>query len=132
MPTNKIYKDVDFFWVAQNISMANGNAEAIIKAIELDSELFQKYEIMDYSLLLLIDIVEEGTESAESSINYLRIEDYEVQIGIIDFLQSYSSVKKLHTTINTLRADYTKNSCVPPDLYRTRFLDMVRFIFFKN
>ena len=132
MPKDKIYKDVDLFWVGEIISLDNEDAEAITLSLELDSKLFEEYGIMDYSMLLLIETVEQNTKVSANSINCFQMKDYEMRIGIIDFLQSYSTSKKLHTTINTIRTDFTLNSCVPPDIYRKRFIEMVKSIFFKD
>ena len=129
MPRDTIYKDVDFYSVGQIINLPSETASEIIRSLELDSKLFENYEVMDYSLLLIIETDKQKMNIEFNSIRSIKFEDYQMCIGIIDFLQSYSSMKKLHATINTLGGDYTKNSCVAPDLYRKRFLEMTKYIF---
>ena len=130
MPRDKIYKDLDFLLIGKSIDLSNDANEIIARVLELDSEMLERYEIMDYSLLLLIDKVNETNKDLLKRKNYFCLTDSIVRVGIIDYLQCYSSRKKLETRINSLRLDESNNySCIPPDLYRRRFLDMVKNIF---
>ena len=131
MPRDKIYKDLDFLLLAKTFTLSSDASERITRSLELDSELLESYEIMDYSLLLLFERVREKHNRLLTEKNYFFFEGYIVRIGIIDYLQGYSSRKRLETTINTLRSDESNNfSCIPPDLYKKRFLEMVKNIIY--
>ena len=128
MPRNKIYKDIDFFRLKKTI----GISQRVIESIEIDSGLLEKFEIMDYSLLVIIETISEKNQGVLKFKNAIKFQDYIIRIGIIDFLQGYTSRKRIEKTINTLRLDDTNSfSCVPPDIYRRRFLDMIRDAFYK-
>ena len=130
MPRDMIYKDLDFVKFVRYIELSDEVADDIFSSLELDLELLENYEIMDYSMLLLIEEPEEGSDGLMNSFRYFKYEEYVGCIGIIDYLQCYSARKKLEATINVLRTRQTKDySCVPPDTYKSRFIDMIQIVF---
>ena len=133
MPRNKIYKDLDFSGAIGSLQLVAENAKNILLSLALDTELLKSYEIMDYSMLVLIEEAEEKYENCMESYRYFKFKEYNICIGIIDYLQTYSVRKKLETKINTLKADEAENySCIPPVSYRKRFLSMARYTLGAN
>lgn len=132
MPRNTVYKDLDFCSSVRYIQLPESTAQGILRSLDQDTELLQSYELMDYSILLNIEDVEEEEVSGAQSYRCFTFQNYRFCIGIIDYLQCYSARKKFETKINTLKPnEYHKYSCIPPDSYRTRFLDMAKDIFLK-
>ena len=128
MPRGQIYKDLDFFRLGKSIDIP----EIFITSLELDSELLEKYSLMDYSLLLIISTIDDKNKGISKYKNEFKFEEFSVRLGIIDYLQCYTPKKKFEKTINSLRPDDINSfSCIPPDLYRKRFLDMIRDVFSK-
>ena len=130
MPRDKIYKDLDFTASVREIKLPENIIQRIVSSLELDSQLLETYEIMDYSMLLFIEEMTPNNEILLLSNRCFQFEEFVISIGIIDYLQGYSVRKKLETKFNALKPDQTNNySCIPPDSYRQRFLYMVNHIF---
>ena len=130
MPRGRVYKDLDYFALEKPFNFSKAITEKILETLQLDSDLLENYEIMDYSLLLMIENVEKRHHKLLQYRNYFQYEKYILRIGIIDYLQCYSSRKKVENTFNTLRLDdISSYSCIPPCSYKTRFLEMARKIF---
>ena len=129
MPKNQVYKDIDFLaCFKQNFNYKEG--KVVFNTLEIDTHLLEKYEIMDYSLLFIIEEIKNPRDSMIRSGNFLRFGNYVCVLGIIDFLQNYSYRKKLETKINKLKKEEPENySCIPPDAYRSRFLKLMFEIF---
>ncbi|OMJ71897.1 hypothetical protein SteCoe_29780 [Stentor coeruleus] len=130
MPRGKVYKDIDFENTFGKIDIENNEGPEILNSLELDTKLLEKYEIMDYSMLLLLEEANNCRNSLLHSKNCFRSGELIGNLGIIDFLQNYSARKRIETTLNTFKNDKKSNySCIPPDMYRDRFLQLAKDIF---
>lgn len=130
LPKTKVYKDTDFFNSMLHITVANNEFSNLLKTIKSDSKLLEKYSIMDYSLLMLI----EKTKSLQMSMiqrnNYVKSEDFLICVGIIDFLQTYNTKKKLENKYKNLKKHESAGiSAIPPKPYRKRFIRMIKNLF---
>lgn len=132
MPKTQVYKDKDFLNCYQN-RLSHKEGKSVFELLEQDTFLLEKHEIMDYSLLFLIEEIKNPRGSIINSCNTFRMGNYICCVGIIDYLQNYSYKKKLETQINKFKKDQTSNfSCIPPDAYRTRFLKLMFDIFMTS
>lgn len=129
MPKCQVYKDIDFLGsFKRDFNYKDG--KAIFNTLEIDTHLLENYEIMDYSLLFIIEEIKSPRDSIIKSGNYFRLGNYVCVLGIIDFLQNYSYRKKLETKINKLKKEESQSySCIPPNAYRSRFLKLMFEIF---
>ena len=102
MPRGRVYKDIDFANAFKQLYTENIDGSEILKSLELDTKLLEAYEIMDYSMLLLLEESNNCRNSLLHSNNCFRSGELIGIIGIIDFLQNYSTRKRLETTLNTV------------------------------
>lgn len=133
MPRDRIYKDVDFANTVKHLDLLENTGQSIMHSLTLDSELLENYEIMDFSMLLLIEEVQNKKESFAQSSRYFRFNEFVSCIGIIDYLQCYTAKKRLENKLNAMKPNETNiYSCIPPASYRARFLKMAANIFSNN
>ena len=131
MPRDKVYKDMDFHATVQAIGIESVERAEMIRKITLDTALLEKYSIMDYSLLVLVEqaFFTRGSmiEGRPLTING----KYIVYVGIIDYLQTYNMSKKIENKYkNKLKRNRESNlSAISPHPYRKRFIKMVKKIF---
>jgi len=128
MPKNVVYKDIDFL----NLNECEKDFKLcakLLRSLEKDTKLLESNDIMDYSLMLVIEEFELNKNLTESK-KFFKVGKYCCSIAIIDFLQNYSKFKKLETNFNRLKKnDPYRHSCIPPKAYRERFLGFMRKIF---
>ena len=132
MLRKKVYKDIDFFNTMKSINADNMTVDIIMKSLDEDLKLLEEYDIMDYSMLILIEEKKALRASYINPNTLLQFEHFIGQVGIIDYLQNYSTGKKLESTLNSLKKQRACHySCIPTRLYKERFLEMVKSIFSK-
>ena len=122
-----VLKDIDFLRKQKTIEMPVTVGQRLIEILENDVRLFQKFNLMDYSLLLAVKKREEyskyffkGSNSSEKGYS----------LGIIDFLQKYNNTKKIEGISKKLISMKPRNyiSSINPEDYRQRFLNFVKEI----
>ena len=133
IPRTKVYKDVDFFNHLQNITVENVERVNMLRSIKLDTELLEKYSIMDYSLLLLIEETKSLKGSMIEPFNFVKYQKYVVLIGIIDYLQTYDIKKQIENKIKKMRKHETiQISAISPKPYKKRFIEMIEKVFIES
>ena len=130
MSREVVYKDLDFEDNVSAIGVTNEEFSLIVGKLKRDSRLLEKHMIMDYSLLVMIEKV---TSLRNTLINkdFVAIHSgFIVFIGIIDFLQTYNTKKKLEHRYKKLKnKDSIDFSSIAPIPYRKRFISMIKNIF---
>lgn len=133
LPRSRVLKDIDFYNNINHIYVENLELLEILKVFELDTNLLEKYSIMDYSLLILIEETSSLKGTQLKTHNYIKFGKFIVFIGIIDYLQPYNTRKKLESAYkNFNKKEITNISAIPPTPYRRRFLKMIRTVFSSN
>lgn len=130
MPRDVVYKDIDF---AENIRYFTVTVEEqtnILTKLTRDTKLLKKYLIMDYSLLIMVEKVKSLRNSLVEKHFVTTHGSYIVFIGIIDYLQTYNTKKKLENKYKKLKNHNTMQlSAISPKPYKKRFLGMAKSIF---
>lgn len=130
MPRDVVYKDIDF---AENVRYFTVSAEEqsnILTKLTRDTKLLKKYLIMDYSLLIMVEKVTSLKNTLIEKHFVATHNSYIVFIGIIDYLQTYNTKKKLENKYKKLKNHNTMQlSAISPKPYKKRFLGMARGVF---
>lgn len=106
--------------------------EHMYNLIEDDAIFLKSVNVMDYSLLLVIEQITDKVQAAYRLENLERNEyksndnSMIYHFGIIDFLQKWTTQKKVENFGRSIMIDETKISCVNPTLFEKRFLDFIR------
>ena len=129
-PKIKVYKDIDFLNSQIKFHVDSNRLANLVKSIEIDTFLLEAHLIMDYSLLLLVDEASSVRGEMIKRGNYLTSGKYIICIAIIDYLQSYNTMKKMENRYKRLKNTVDGNiSSIPPAPYKKRFIDMFTSIF---
>ncbi len=128
LDSSKIYKDLDFLSVKKILSLSYEDETRIKNAIKKDVEFFRLRNIIDYSLIL-------GIFSSENTINCFNVyrgegsdRDKVFVFGIIDYLQTFNTAKKIEARVKGMRYDTNRISVIEPDKYSTRFFEFLKRI----
>jgi hypothetical protein len=125
----KVYKDLDFVQVKQSIYLPYEDQLRLKRTLQKDVELLTTLNIVDYSLLT--GVFKEGTFSHPGK-HFRGIERDEglvFVLGIIDFLQHYTTFKRLETFFKTLgKRKKDEISVINPRAYGGRFMRFVSSI----
>jgi len=127
MPKNQVMKDLDFLNNIEKLNFTENSSTKILEILKKDTYTLQNLEIMDYSLLLAIDL----SDSTSSHSNYLftTTDCLKVYLAIIDFTQTFTYNKRLERSLKKFRSRKTLEiSSVPPVPYRERFLEFAKSI----
>ena len=128
-------KDINFVDIQTDLkrslfSCKSKEREGILSILEADSVFLMKHNIMDYSLLL---VIEEAGMMTLLNPSIIQREDtrnkYGGQhLGIIDYLQTYNSSKKAETWWKTrvLCKNPKLLSSVTPAVYQQRFYSFMQ------
>lgn len=131
MPKNVVYKDLDFLNSFDHKKKFKV-CKDLMNSLEIDSKLLESFDIMDYSLLLIVEEFQPNININES-LRFVRVGKYWCCLGIIDFFQNYSKFKKFETNFNRFKKnDPNQCSCIPPKAYRERFLMLMKNIFMNS
>lgn len=130
MPRNVVYKDVDFAENVGYFKVTGEESQNILPKLERDTKLLKKHMIMDYSLLIMMEKVKSLRNTLVEK-NYVATHgSYIIFIGIIDFLQTYNTKKKLEHNYKKLKSNKNVQlSAISPKPYKKRFLTMANKIF---
>ena len=116
---SKVLKDMNFKIISDQIGSRLFNLDAsksqeVLSILKADSEFLARHNLMDYSLLLVIE-----TDR--------RTKEQSYYFGIIDILQKWNWSKKLENAwkVKVMRANKHKLSAIPSALYQERY---IRFI----
>ena len=96
--------------------------------VKQDSTFLSHHNLMDYSLLLVIETLNPNRITKLSlSRNCLLSQDNStlIHIGIIDYLQDFNLAKRCELQYKSLSRPRNELSVQPPDLYSKRFIDFV-------
>ena len=128
MPRNLVMKDVDFLRNVEMLNFSEDSSKKIFEAIEKDTYMLQSFGIMDYSLLLAIDLSSESLPT--SKYLFTTSDSLKVYLAIIDFAQTFNYNKRIEKSFKKFktRRNSREISSVPPVPYRERFLDFVKSI----
>lgn len=122
-PSGGTLKDQNF--LEMGVKIQSPRKEEIISCLEGDFRLLEKFDIMDYSLIVGIPI----HELRES--NIIQMSD-SVVIGIIDILQKYNLKKKYEKKIKSLLTNPEKLSVLDSPSYLKRISKFIREIFINQ
>jgi 1-phosphatidylinositol-4-phosphate 5-kinase len=108
--------------------------EQLYDVIERDSFFLRRMEIMDYSMLMVIEQVTSKVQAANRFENLSRNEykscdnSLIYHVGLIDFLQHYTLPKRAehYLKAEVLMRTMEKISCVPPAFYQERFMNFIQ------
>ncbi|XP_042559037.1 phosphatidylinositol 4-phosphate 5-kinase type-1 alpha-like [Clupea harengus] len=126
------YKDLDFLRdLPDGILLEAGHYDVLRNTIHEDCLLLQSFRIMDYSLLVAIHKIQQGTEESPPLVSdysngvipatTCKGEKMWVFAGIIDILQSYRLLKKLEHSWKAIFQDADTVSVHRPGFYADRF-----------
>lgn len=117
------FKDID--WVAKEaaLRLSEANRVHLMKAIELDLAFLAKNMLMDYSLLVGVHDIPQGTPSTYEAMNVVTVRDSKrhCYIGIIDVLTPYKMKKRAETFFLGTVVCGRDVSCQHPRVYARRF-----------
>ena len=106
--------------------------------IENDSELLIKHNLMDYSLLMVIERLPRNVKATELIINntnryFVPSNRSVIHLGIIDYLQDFNINKKLEMKYKKMQVkDYKQEvAAVPAIIYGKRFQDFLKTRVFR-
>ena len=132
-------KDLNYCEINKDINLMHlslDQYDSLDKVLELDSIFLSKHNLMDYSLLLIIEQIDKndsGSSSVarKSSLNFDLDSGWrniivgarvKYHIGIIDFLQDWSYLKKFESFYKISTGNDPKEiSAVNPVRYQKRF-----------
>lgn len=98
----------------ESIALRPKNKKFCEQAFENDIKFLQKYNLIDYSLLLIIDV------------NKL-----EIRMGIIDYLREYTWDKKVENYAKTISKGGAVPTIICPEEYAKRFLEAMNTFFME-
>lgn len=153
-----VMKDVNFKLINQEfnhglLSFSPLEIEHYHEIVKKDSELLKKYNLMDYSLLLIIEHssspigeitpkpkFERGVVDSENTLAPTFSKQTEkvhqrYHIAIIDYLQEYNLNKKMERFAKTTcrsKSKRDKVSCAPTAFYQRRFVEFVTSAIFTR
>ena len=133
-------KDINFLEIQNDLKthLFKGTAstkEKIMKILMLDSLFLQSHNIMDYSMLLVIEDKTSNKETIRFSVNSSILENGDSRnrigkqhIGIIDYLQLFNFNKKVEGCWKTKVLGKKSNllSSAPPSIYQKRFMKFMK------
>ena len=106
--------------------------EPMYSLVEADAEFLKSVNVMDYSLLLVIEQITDKVQTAYR-LETLGRNEYKshdnsmiYHVGIIDFLQRWTPQKKMENFLRSRLTDQMQISCVNPELFQQRFLNFIR------
>lgn len=136
----KVMKDLNF--EGHTVYLPAADRQAILEAVEADTELLESYNVMDYSLLLFVfprgqggkptnlskvySGVEAVSEDAEDEEEEPQIVPADYRMGIIDMLVPYSKRKIAAHILKKLTIGcFHEIDTEPPGYYQQRFVSNV-------
>lgn len=119
-----VFKDINFLTQEKTMKMPPSVAQRMKEIIKIDAELFPKFNIMDYSLLVAVKNKQEYSKYFFRSAN-CKAQGY--SIGIIDFLQRYNKTKQIEGISKKIMnlSNSEKVSSINSEDYCKRFLKFV-------
>lgn len=125
----KVYKDLDFVQVKQSIYLAYEDQLRLKRTLQKDVELLTTLNIVDYSLLTGLFKDQQLSVSGKHFKGLDQDEGLIYVFGIIDFLQKYTTIKRLETFFKTLgKRNKQDISVINPTAYGMRFMRFVSSI----
>jgi 1-phosphatidylinositol-4-phosphate 5-kinase len=133
MSRNVVYKDLDFADNIGQITVSHEELVNIVRKLKGDAKFLEKYLIMDYSLLVMVENVRSLKSSLIDKTFIACHGKFLVFAGVIDFLQIYNIQKKLEHRYKKLKnQDSVQLSSIAPGPYRKRFIKMIKTVFLRE
>ena len=121
------------------INFEDKDREIALHSLERDSLFFSKLDIMDFSLLLGVQIINKSLSKekrksmmekakSERGLSVSKDGKFIYFFGIIDYLQKYNFSKVLEHTVKVIRDPPRSRqiSAVPSKLYAKRYIHFMR------
>ena len=145
MNCDKVLKDINFGEIQADLKRqlfkcGDEKKLDILDILKRDSMFLSKRNIMDYSLLLVIEDFAQASPLMSLNVTNSQ-ENYETRnkvglqhLGIIDYLQDFDFSKKTETCWKSrvLGKSKSKLSSVHPNIYQARFMTFMRDIVFAK
>jgi hypothetical protein len=115
------------------ISVQQESKEKINKILQYDSAFMARWNIMDYSLFLVVER-RSGALHQPTRNEFLSADGTELfHVSIIDYLQEWNFEKKVERFLKSFKpnVDVEGISAVEPETYRKRFIDAMQEQVFK-
>lgn len=115
------------------VSVQQESKAKINKLLEVDSAFLARWNIMDYSLYLVVERCN-GALRQPTRNEYLSSDGTELfHVSIIDYLQAWNLDKKLERCLKSFKPNTNVRgiSAVEPEQYRKRFIDAMQTQVFK-
>ena len=125
-----IYKDMDFLQTVGTLQMPVSQRNWLLSTLRSDIELLSSLNIMDYSLLLAF-VPHSPMSSEQYRFSGKEPSEWDYYIGVIDYLQVYTRMKRLETLTKGLVSSGRQAqqiSIVDPVQYAARFMAFVEQI----
>lgn len=127
--SGKIYKDLDFLNTKKKISIEAVDVQRAKTSTYNDSKFLREHNIIDYSMLL--GISDEYNSVTRPLIGIGEDKGKYIYVGIIDYLQTYTTFKQLEAfSKNLILVGVPKEdiSIISPDIYFDRFFSFITSI----
>ena len=123
-------KDLNFIEINRDLGQSLVNLtiqqiDDLNACIKEDCAFLSKHNLMDYSLLLVIETLNPNriTKLNPSNRNSFHCNDKLLHIGIIDYLQEFNLTKKCEIFFKSLTNPKALLSVQPPETYSKRLAD---------
>ena len=125
-------KDTDFLKLKIRVALPEENLNEVLKILDLDIQFLRENQLMDYSILLGVELANEKLDQR----NYIsnrrvcesRCGNYIYHFCIIDYLQSFTLNKRGEIFFKTVfqNAKASTLSAIHPDRYASRFANFMK------
>ena len=123
-------KDIDFLKMKVHVNLPEENLKEINQIIELDVKFLRENQLMDYSILLGIELANKTLKGAKGNrrLCLSKCGKYIYHICIIDYLQTFNLAKRGEIFLKTVFENAKANtlSAIDPDRYASRFIDFMK------
>ena len=133
---SKVLKDMNLLKMKDTsnlLNLSDEQARDIQAQMEKDSSFLRDHNIMDYSLLLVIEKMQSMKMSTTRNTICSETHPEAYHLGIIDFLQEWNLNKKMERAWKSLKGDPNQISAMEPIGYQQRFnIFLGKKVFRKN
>jgi len=125
--TSPVLKDLDWLKRERAIALDETEHKRMLTALEEDVRCLQRWNLMDYSLLVGIHERAPSDNAKTEVMPVVLLEDREriAYIGIVDILTLYKMRKRAETFVSSHLRCGRDASCQHPQYYASRFLSFV-------
>ena len=144
--SSAVAKDLNILQSGKQLQLGPAGKAAVLEVLARDTEWLAKWRLMDYSLLVAVEMARDSPNSGRFSDGGQGMAGCQIStapgdggklvllspasslifhMGIIDFLQTYDCRKLLEHFFKSLYCDGKRISCVSPKYYAKRMLDFI-------